>query len=61
MTLLYKPDMKPYKIFDITYDSHGYPHFLFYRRGEWLRKSAKYFTPFFYENGLGGYVEGAWR
>lgn len=56
MTLLYKPDNTVYEIFDISYDSDGFPLFLFYRNGEWLRKSAKYFTPNFYEDGMGGYV-----
>lgn len=45
LLLLYKPDNLVYEIYDITYDSAGFPHFLFYREGEWLRKSAKYFLP----------------
>lgn len=53
MTLLYKPDNALYEIFDISYDSDGFPLFLFYRNGEWIRKSAKYFTPNFYEDGMG--------
>lgn len=35
-----------YHIFDITYDKNGYPQFLIYKNGQWLRKSAKYFEPF---------------
>lgn len=33
------------KIYDITYNSNGYPLFLIYLDGQWLRKSAKYFRP----------------
>lgn len=56
LVLLYKPEMKPYRIYDIVYDKHGYAHFLIYRKGEWVRKSAKHFTPDFYENGVGGFA-----
>lgn len=34
-----------YKVYDITYDKAGYPHFLIYKEGQWLRVSAKYFRP----------------
>ena len=34
-----------YDIFDVTYDKNGYPQFLIYKNGQWLRKSAKHFTP----------------
>ena len=34
-----------YEVYDITYDSSGYPHFLIYENGQWLRKSAKHFIP----------------
>lgn len=34
-----------YDIFDITYDKNGYPQFLIYTDGQWIRRSAKYFTP----------------
>ncbi len=36
-----------YEVFDITYDSNGYPLFLIYDRnkGEWVRESAKSFYP----------------
>lgn len=33
------------KIYDISYDSTGYPIFLIYIDGQWIRKSAKYFRP----------------
>lgn len=33
------------EVYDITYDSNGYPHFLIYDNGQWLRKSAKNFIP----------------
>ncbi len=32
-------------IYDITYDANGYPLFLTYIDGQWIRKSAKYFIP----------------
>lgn len=34
-----------YKVYDITYDNNGYPHFLIYENGEWKRVSAKHFRP----------------
>lgn len=33
------------RIYDISYDSNGYPLFLIYLNGQWERKSAKYFSP----------------
>ena len=33
------------KVYDIAYDSNGFPLFLTYIDGQWIRKSAKYFTP----------------
>lgn len=32
-------------VYDTTYDNKGYPHFLVYYDGQWVRKSAKHFTP----------------
>lgn len=32
-------------VYDISYDSNGFPLFLFYFHGQWVRKSAKYFKP----------------
>lgn len=40
-----KNNGKQYKVYDITYDKAGYPHFLIYKDGQWLRISAKYFRP----------------
>lgn len=34
-----------YKVYDISYNKAGYPHFLIYKEGQWLRVSAKYFHP----------------
>lgn len=56
MTLLYKPDMAPYEIYDIHYDVMGDPLFLIYRQNQWVQISAKHFTPKFYEDGSGGYI-----
>lgn len=43
--LVNKKDNKIYEIYDITYDKAGYPHFLIYKNGEWVRVSAKHFRP----------------
>ena len=33
-------------VYDITYDTaDGFPKFLIYLDGQWIRKSAKYFKP----------------
>ena len=45
MHLLNTTDKTVYEIFDITYDQNGYPQFLIYKDKQWLRKSAKHFTP----------------
>lgn len=56
-TMLYKPDGIIYDVFDITYDNSGFPHFLIYRDKQWVRLSAKNFTPNWYERFDGGYAE----
>lgn len=33
------------KVYDITYDNTGHPHFLIYKNNEWHRVSAKHFQP----------------
>ncbi len=44
--VLYMPDESRYvEVYDITYNSNGYPLFLIYLDGQWLRKSAKHFRP----------------
>ena len=35
----------PVDVYDISYDSNGFPLFLFYFNGQWVRKSAEYFEP----------------
>lgn len=40
-----KRNNKVYEVYDITYNKTGYPHFLIYKDGEWLRLSAKNFKP----------------
>lgn len=45
MTVLCKDNLTEYEVFDITYDRAGYPQFLIYRENQWLRVSAKHFTP----------------
>jgi hypothetical protein len=36
---------KTHEVYDIAYDKKGYPHFLIYKDGQWLRLSAKHFKP----------------
>lgn len=47
LKMLYVFDIEPKQvyIYDISYDSTGYPLFLTYINGQWIRKSAKYFIP----------------
>lgn len=47
LKMWYVFDKQPIKvaIYDISYDSTGYPLFLIYINGQWIRKSAKYFIP----------------
>lgn len=33
-------------VYDITYDKAGYPRFLIYKNGQWIRMSAKHFRPY---------------
>lgn len=33
-------------VYDVTYDSNGYPQFLIYRNNQWIRKSAKNYKPY---------------
>ena len=40
-----KDNVQIIKVYDISYDSNGYPLFLIYIDGQWVRKSAKYFKP----------------
>lgn len=46
LRLINKNDGKDYHVYDITYDKSGYPHFLIYKDGEWVRMSAKHFRPY---------------
>ena len=58
MMMLYKPDMKQYRIHDVKIKKTGFPFFLIYRNGQWVYRSAKYFVPVghYFEDGSGGYV-----
>lgn len=45
--VLEKETDKPFDVYDITYDAiTGYPQFLIYKDGQWLRVSAKHFEPY---------------
>ena len=47
LKMLYVFNIEPKEVcvYDISYDSAGYPLFLTYIDGQWIRKSAKYFMP----------------
>lgn len=42
-----KDTHESFDVYDITYDKNGYPHFLVYLGNEWIRLSAKHFSPSF--------------
>lgn len=52
MTVVNKKNDEKCQVYDITYDKAGYPHFLIYKDGEWLRLSAKHFRPLSEEDWL---------
>lgn len=33
------------RVYGVTKDAHGYPHFVIYKDGQWRTVSAKYFRP----------------
>lgn len=45
-TVINKDNGKKYEVFNVTYDNAGYPHFLIYKDGQWIRMSAKHFRPY---------------
>ena len=45
MTVINKNNNETYNVYDIQYNKSGYPHFLIYKDGQWLRMSAKHFKP----------------
>jgi len=45
MYCINKNDSNIYRIYDISYDSSGYPMFLYYDNNQWVRSSAKHFIP----------------
>lgn len=55
MDVLYIPDMKVYKIYDISYTDNGDPIFLVYRNNIWVKLNAKDFTPNYFETFNGEY------
>ena len=46
LNLINKDSGEDYRVYDITYDKAGYPHFLIYKDGQWVRMSAKHFRPY---------------
>lgn len=57
MTVINKNNGKDYRVFDITYDKAGYPHFLIYKDEQWVRMSAKYFRPYDYSDVMKEFTE----
>lgn len=53
LNVINKNNGRVHKVYDITYDKAGYPHFLIYKDGKWLRISAKYFKP--YDNSISSF------
>lgn len=49
-TVINKNNGKKYEVIDVTYDKAGYPHFLVYKDGQWIRMSAKHFRPYTVED-----------
>lgn len=45
MKMINKNNNRVYEVYDVAYDSKGYPHFLIYDDGQWKRMSAKHFVP----------------
>lgn len=43
--MLDKRDNIIYPVFDVQYDSSGFPVFLVFRNMQWLRNSAKHYIP----------------
>ena len=41
----YKETLEDFTVYDVRYDSNGYPQFLIYFNNEWRLTSAKHFTP----------------
>ena len=44
-TVINKDSKDIYDVYDVSYDKKGYPHFLVFKDGQWLRLSAKHFVP----------------
>lgn len=57
MAVVNKNNNKKYEVYDITYDNAGYPHFLIYKEGQWVRKSAKHFKPYSVDDALKDFRE----
>lgn len=57
LNVINKSNGKDYRVYDITYDKAGYPHFLIYKDGQWLRMSAKYFKPYDFANVMKEFTE----
>lgn len=46
LVVMNKESGKLYDVFDIVYNRAGYPHFLIYKDGQWVRVSAKHYKPY---------------
>lgn len=45
MQMIVKETGETESVYDIKYDGSGFPHFLIYKDGQWILKSAKHFRP----------------
>ena len=48
-----KDNGEMYEVYNVVYNKAGYPHFLIYKDGCWLRISATYFEP--YDNSMSSF------
>lgn len=44
-TVINKDSKEIVDVYDVAYDKKGYAHFLIYKDNQWIRMSAKHFTP----------------
>lgn len=57
MKVLHRDDREVYEVFDIVYTNEGEPKFLIYMNKSWELVDAWRFTPNFYKDFYGNYVE----
>ena len=58
-TVINKDSKEIIDVYDITYNKSGYPIFLIYNDGQWIRMSAKHFRPYT-DDDLGNKIGSYW-